>query len=609
VDKTERSKATRRAIAIAGLCLLAVAANVIGPGIFWHATTLDWRQHCAFIAIGALVSEFFLLAIWCALSQQAIKVRLPLTFALVLVVVCSYCLGLRLPDWGSGIREMWLEAALLLTVVGFGLFILMQVPLWLIRSATRTRIATPETIRLEGALRGRQFSLGYLMLWTGVVGVLLAIVRNTLPTKNIGAPLAQLTDVAVFLMIYIVLALLLGLPCIWIALTKRPQMFPVLTLAGTITFGPFIAFACTEAAYPGQSVADFVPGVLCYEVGLTGTTLAVLLVMRFLGYRMLAYDAAVQSQDKGKPLDPQVRSYLDAVAAQNRPAWETLPPAESRALFSSFTTAFGEGPQLHRVENRVIAEHVPVRIYTPSDTIGLPVVVYYHGGGWVLGNLDTHDALCRRLASETECVVVAVDYRLAPDAKFPAAFDDCLAATSHVSQHADEFNIDPTRLVVAGDSAGGNLAAAVAIRAAELGSPAVLSQVLIYPVVEPNFETESYVAHAEGFGLSRKTMMWFWEQYLAGKEDATNPYAVPGLATNLQALPPAHFIIAEHDVLLSEGKSYAKRLQDAGVPTTMRLYTGMIHGFVQLSGLFDVGRQAISDLAANLRIQFNDRVE
>ena len=126
----------------------------------------------------------------------------------------------------------------------------------------------------------------------------------------------------------------------------------------------------------------------------------------------------------------------------------------------------------------MIAEHVPVRIYTPSDTIGLPVVVYYHGGGWVLGNLDTHDALCRRLASETECVVVAVDYRLAPDAKFPAAFDDCLAATSHVSQHADEFNNDPTRLVVAGVRAGGNLAAAEATRAADMGTPEIRSPLL-----------------------------------------------------------------------------------------------------------------------------------
>jgi acetyl esterase/lipase len=304
-------------------------------------------------------------------------------------------------------------------------------------------------------------------------------------------------------------------------------------------------------------------------------------------------------------LHPQVRSYLDAVAALNRPAWETMPPAESRELFASFKAAFGEGPQLHRVEDRVIAENVPVRVYTPSAEDDLPVVVYYHGGGWVLGNLDTHDPLCRRLARETNCVVVAVDYRLAPDAKFPAAFDDCFAATAYVSQHADEFNVDPTRLVVAGDSAGGNLAAAVAIRAAEVGSPAILAQVLIYPVVEPNYETDSYLAHAEGFGLSRGTMMWFWEQYLV-EEDIANPYAVPSAATNLDKLPPAHFVTAEHDVLLSEGESYANRLQDAGIPTTMRQYTGMIHGFVQLSGVFDVGRQAISDLAEHLQKVFSE---
>jgi acetyl esterase len=209
------------------------------------------------------------------------------------------------------------------------------------------------------------------------------------------------------------------------------------------------------------------------------------------------------------------------------------------------------------------------------------------------------------LAHQSDCVVVAVDYRLAPDAKFPAAFDDSFAATAYVSAHAAEFNIDPTRLVVAGDSAGGNLAAAVAIRAAEVGSPEIRSQLLIYPVVEPNFETDSYLAHAEGFGLSRRTMMWFWQQYLAGEADARNHYAVPSRAANLSELPPAHVITAEYDVLLSEGESYAERLQAAGVATTIRRYDGMIHGFVHLSGVFDVGQQAVSDLAEHLREVFS----
>ncbi|MBC8354645.1 MAG: alpha/beta hydrolase [Planctomycetes bacterium] len=301
-----------------------------------------------------------------------------------------------------------------------------------------------------------------------------------------------------------------------------------------------------------------------------------------------------------------MRSFLDDVAAQNRPGWETMPPSEGRALFASFTAVFGDGPELHRVEDRTIAEHVRVRSYWPSDADNLPVVVYFHGGGWVLGNLDTHDTLCRRLAREAGCVVVAVDYRLAPDAKFPAAFDDSYAATAYVSECADEFNIDPSRIVVAGDSAGGNLAAAVAIRAAELGSPGIQAQVLIYPVVEPNFETESYLAHAEGFGLSRKTMMWFWEQYLGGESDAANPYAVPSLATNLSKVPPAHVITAEYDVLLSEGEAYADRLQAAGVPTTIRPYDGMIHGFLHFAGVFDVGRQAVSELAEHLQQVFSE---
>lgn len=305
-------------------------------------------------------------------------------------------------------------------------------------------------------------------------------------------------------------------------------------------------------------------------------------------------------------MHPQVRSFLDAVATQNRPGWETMPPAEGRALFASFKAVFGEGPELHRVEDRMVAEHVPVRVYWPTEGSHLPVVIYFHGGGWVLGDLGTHDPLCRRLAREADCVVVAVDYRLAPDAKFPAAFDDSFDATAYVSEHANEFNVDPSRLVVAGDSAGGNLAAAVAIRAAEVGSPAIRSQVLIYPVVEPHFETESYLAHAEGFGLTRRTMMWFWEQYLASQDDAASHYAVPSRAPNLSELPPAHVLTAEYDVLLSEGESYAERLQAAGVPTTIRRYDGMIHGFVHCSGVFDVGRQAISDVAGYLRQVFSE---
>ncbi len=300
-------------------------------------------------------------------------------------------------------------------------------------------------------------------------------------------------------------------------------------------------------------------------------------------------------------MHPQVRSFLDALLAQNRPGWETMPPHQGRALFASFSAVFGEGPELHRVEDRTIAGHVPVRVYWPTDKENLPVMIFFHGGGWVLGNLDTHDSLCRRLASESGFVVVSVGYRLAPDAKFPAAFDDSFAATAYVAEHADEFDIDPSRLVVAGDSAGGNLAATVAIRAAEVGSPVIRSQVLIYPVVEPHFDSDSYLAHAEGFGLTRRTMMWFWEQYLASEEDAASRYAVPSRATNLGALPPAHVITAEYDVLLSEGEAYANRLQAAGVPTTMRHYGGMLHGFMHFSGVFDVGRQAVSELAEHLR--------
>ena len=312
-----------------------------------------------------------------------------------------------------------------------------------------------------------------------------------------------------------------------------------------------------------------------------------------------------RGQRKVMPLHPQASAFLEDLAAQNAPGWNEMTPNEGRAVFAGLTGLFGQGPAVHRVENRTLGSGLRVRVYTAAATDKpLPALMYFHGGGWVLGDLDTHDALCRRLADEASCVVVAVDYRRAPEHKFPAALDDCFAATEFVVENAEAFGVDRDRVIVAGDSSGGNLAAAVALRAREQGGPALTAQVLIYPVLDHRFDTPSYTQFAEGYGLTRSAMVWFWEQYLGTAGDGAIEFASPLRAGDLRGLPPAHVITAGYDVLRDEGERFAARLREAGVTTTTRRYDGMIHGFVHFCGLFDTGRQAVSDVAKVLRQRF-----
>ncbi len=304
-------------------------------------------------------------------------------------------------------------------------------------------------------------------------------------------------------------------------------------------------------------------------------------------------------------LHPQVKAFLDGLAEQNKPGWEELPPTESREIFSSLTDLFGDRPEVANVENRIIRENLSVRIYSPSVRSSggdglLPAIVFFHGGGWVLGDLDTHDALCRRLSNEAESVVIAVDYRPSPETVFPGALDDCVAATQFVAKEAAKLRVDPSRIIVVGDSAGGNLAAAVALQSRENG-PKLCMQVLIYPALDANCESASYVEFAEGFGLSRKSMLWFWEQYRGASPQGSEELMSPTLASSLDGLPPTHIITAQYDVLRDEGEQYAQRLKESGVPTTHRRYDGVIHGFVHFCGLFQMGRAAISDIAKVIR--------
>ena len=317
--------------------------------------------------------------------------------------------------------------------------------------------------------------------------------------------------------------------------------------------------------------------------------------------RELAYIIPQNPSVMATSLHPQARQFLDALAASNRPGWEEMSPAQARETFNGLKELFGTGPDLHAIENRTVAGRIPLRVYRPSAEKPLPVIMFFHGGGWVLGNLDTHDTLCRRLAKESGCVLISVDYRLAPEHRFPAALDDCFGATQYVAEHAEGFGVDASALAVCGDSAGGNLAAAVALMARNSGGPQLHSQWLIYPVTEPRFDTGSYRAFAVDHGLTRAAMQWFWDQYAPAAADRANPLAAPARAERLANLPPAHIITAEFDVLRDEGEAYAAALKAAGVKATLRRYEGMIHGFVHFAEPFDDAKRALTDLARALK--------
>ena len=234
---------------------------------------------------------------------------------------------------------------------------------------------------------------------------------------------------------------------------------------------------------------------------------------------------------------------------------------------------------------------IPVRIYRPDADRAMgdrpPIVVYFHGGGWVIGDLDGHDPSCRAITAQAGVIVMSVDYRLAPEHRYPAAADDAYAATAWAAEHAAELGGDPSRLVVAGDSAGGNLAAVTALRARDSGGPALALQVLIYPVTDVGQDTGSYQENAEGFFLTAAHMRWYWGCYLGPGGDGRGPYASPLRAVNLGGLPPAVVLTADCDPLRDEGNAYAERLRAAGVPVTANCYPGMFHGFFRLSDVLD----------------------
>jgi acetyl esterase len=303
------------------------------------------------------------------------------------------------------------------------------------------------------------------------------------------------------------------------------------------------------------------------------------------------------------PVDPQIQALLDLRAAL--PPMHTLSVAEARAQVVPIEVPELRVPAVAEVRQQEIpgpAGPLAVRLYTPRGQGPFPLMVFFHGSGFVVCSLDTHDAMCRNLAAGSGCLVASVDYRLAPEHRFPAAPEDCLAATRWLAPHAAELGADRGRVLVAGDSAGGNLATVTALRIRDEGGPALIGQLLIYPVTDHvDADYHSYVENAEGYGLTTDGMRWFWRHYLGNAADAAHPHAAPMRAANLAGLPPALIVTAQYDPLRDEAEAYGERLRLAGVPVEIRRWNGVNHGFFFVPGLVDRASAAIDEATAWVR--------
>ncbi|HEV3112064.1 MAG TPA: alpha/beta hydrolase [Candidatus Binataceae bacterium] len=309
------------------------------------------------------------------------------------------------------------------------------------------------------------------------------------------------------------------------------------------------------------------------------------------------------------PLDQQTKALIDAMQSAGMVLeFEKMTPVQARQAMEQMAAATrAPGEPVAKVEDRSIPGPegaVAVRIYVPEGSAPFPVMVFYHGGGWVIGSIDSHDATCRKLTNAIGCVTVSVEYRLAPEHKFPAAAEDCYAATLWVSENAAALGCDPKRLAVCGDSAGGNLAAVVPLMARDRGKPPIAYQVLLYPCTDGSLETGSMRDLAEGYFLTRGAMVWFWNHYVRDHNDRNHPYAAPVHAPELRGLPPALVITAEYDPLRDEGEAYAAKLRAAGVPVTSTRYDGTIHGFVSMADNLDKGKDAIKEVVSTLKAAF-----
>ena len=310
-------------------------------------------------------------------------------------------------------------------------------------------------------------------------------------------------------------------------------------------------------------------------------------------------------------LDPKARALLTAIAAAEVTDLNALPIEIIREQIESRYAKL-------RLPCKVVGDIIdvqvqgsdgliPLRIYIPLGEGPFPVVVFIHGGGWVLFTPESYDPVCTHLCHDTKCLVVSVGYRLSPEFKFPAALNDCYEAVGWTAQHIDEYNGDAGRLALTGDSAGGNLVAVTAIRLRDEDGPACCGQVLLYPVTDYyKTQRDSYREFAQGFGLTYADMEWFWSHYLESPVDVTNPMACPMLTSSLSGLPPAFVIVAGNDLLRDEGIEYAHRLMEAGVPTHLSEYDEMIHGFISYLGILGHARTALTEVSRWLNHRFSE---
>ncbi len=307
-------------------------------------------------------------------------------------------------------------------------------------------------------------------------------------------------------------------------------------------------------------------------------------------------------------LDPDAQRVLDMIKAAGRPPFNTLTPDEARGFFAAGRTILQPDPaevaEVRDLEAPGPNGAVKLRLYramgaTPGAA--LPVLIYYHGGGWVLGDLDSHDQACRAIANAAGCCVIAVDYRLAPELKFPGAISDSAAATRWILDNATALAIDPARAAVGGDSAGGNIAAVMAIMARDGYLPQVAFQLLIYPVTDMGMGHESYQRITEGYPLVASTMKWFIDHYLAAPADVADWRASPLRAASLAGTAPAMVVTCAHDPLCDEGVDYAKRLDREGVPVTHLHYNDQMHGFLTMGKMIRASQSLIDTMAVALK--------
>ena len=311
----------------------------------------------------------------------------------------------------------------------------------------------------------------------------------------------------------------------------------------------------------------------------------------------------VSREDDAMPLDPQARLMIERTQALNLPPVGRTTPAEARESVRQRSAA------LPREDVASVRDHevpvsggaIRVRVFTPRAAAPLPALVYFHGGGWVTGDVDTHEGICRTLANAAVCVVVSVDYRCAPEFTYPTAAEDAYAATRWVVDQASTLGVDARRLAVCGDSSGGNLAAAVALMARDRGGPVLALQVLVYPITDCDFDRPSYKDNAEGYLLTAESMRFYWDQYVPDVKDRMQPYVSPMRAASVTGLAPALVITAEYDPLRDEGEAYARRLTEAGVPVTQSRYPGMIHAFFRFTNSIDAARAAVAEVVAALQ--------